>query len=42
MTALVVQLAAQKVGSGGGIMARRQLREAEHNVDEKPPPSNNG
>ena len=42
MTALVVKLAAQNVGSGGGIMARRQLRDAEQNVDDKPPPSNNG
>lgn len=29
MTALVVKLAAQKIGEGGGVLARRQLRDAE-------------
>jgi hypothetical protein len=29
MTALVVKLGAQKVGQGGGVLARRQLRDAE-------------
>jgi len=41
MTSLVVKLAAQKVATGGGVMARRQLRDAEKNADsEKPPPRN--
>jgi hypothetical protein len=30
MTALVVKLAAQKIGTGGGVLARRQLRDAEN------------
>ena len=29
MTALVVKMDAQKIGEGGGVMARRQQREAE-------------
>lgn len=29
MTALVVKLAAQKIGEGGGVRARRQRRDAE-------------
>lgn len=29
MTVLVVKLAAQKIGEGGGVLARRQLRDSE-------------
>jgi hypothetical protein len=29
MTALIIKLESQKNGEGGGVMARRQLREAE-------------
>ena len=36
MTALVVKMEAQKIGSGGGVMARRQLREAETGGEENP------
>jgi len=36
MTALVIKMEAQKIGSGGGVMARRQLREAETGGEEKP------
>ncbi len=31
MTTLVIKMEAQKIGDGGGVMARRQQREAETN-----------
>jgi len=34
MTALIVKLDGQKVGSGGGVVARRQLRGAAHEDGE--------
>ena len=34
MTALVVKFEAQKVGEGGGVMARRQERDDQMKVDE--------
>lgn len=36
MTALVVKLAAQKVGEGGGVLARRQLRDTENKDANSP------
>ena len=29
MTALIIKLPAQKIGEGGGVLARRQLRDSE-------------
>jgi hypothetical protein len=40
ITVLVVKFAAQKVGEGGGVLARRQRREAE--AEEKPEESPSG
>ena len=39
MTALVIKFDAQKVGDGGGVLARRQQRESESNENkgEAPP-----
>jgi len=37
MTVLVVQLETQKIGDGGGVVARRQLREAEKEEHEERP-----
>jgi len=34
MTALVIKLDAQKVGDGGGVLARRQQRDAEARDDK--------
>jgi hypothetical protein len=36
MTVAVIKLPAQNIGEGGGVMARRQLREAE-SADKKRP-----
>lgn len=33
MTALIVKLEAQKIGEGGGVLARRNQREAENSYD---------
>ena len=39
MTALVIKFDAQKVGDGGGVLARRQQRESEANdMNESAPP----
>lgn len=35
MTALVVKMTAQKTGHGGGVIARRQLRESEQYAVDK-------
>jgi hypothetical protein len=35
MTALVVKMTAQKAGHGGGVIARRQLRESEQYAQDK-------
>lgn len=35
MTVLVVKFSAQKIGEGGGVQARRQLREAAREEEEK-------
>ena len=34
MTALVVKFEAQKIGEGGGVLARRQERDDQMKVDE--------